>query len=435
MTRKFFTYFLAILMVLEAVLILAIFWYGTQAQQVYGFLWYRYCKGYIHAEREWDSSAPTIPAWATTDPYSGYYPAYPYPGDQNGYQVPYWHVWCEDYWPGGTATSDMLTATSYSATQTDLPIPTATNTRTPRPTITRTPTTGATPSETATLTPTFTETETATPTETSTNTPTETATQTSTSTATPTATQVASTFTPTPTNTIFPDPTNSRFIFYNDYQYWPPSNHQTSYRIAFMHRSVGQMIAWGIRCTMNFYPTAKECVPYRTDPYQIANFFDATFVSEDKINEFDAFVRSNINNYDVFMFKYCYLDAGKAWYPVQVEMERLSNEFPTKKFVVMTMPLLPMTTTVSTKPQITQFNHDLRWYAISAQGPKNLWFLDIANFEAYDPNGNYCLDAYGWESMCPIWQGGTNGGGHINKIGGEWIARAFWIMISRMEAH
>lgn len=241
---------------------------------------------------------------------------------------------------------------------------------------------------------------------------------------------------PTPTNTQEPPPFGlDRVIDYEDTAYWPLVDTSYPERLIFQHASVGGTIAWGVYCQMDQRIFGETCKPYDLEtggiPYSMGQFTDVYFTTgSTKLEQFEALVHSSSSSYDVFAFKYCYLDCSKTFGPTQELYERLADQYPTKTFVMTTMALLPnLEVNAASLVGINSYNSAARAYMESDYVPENVWMVDVASMESHLPSGEYCANEAG-EYLCDAWRGSLTGtGGHISKPGGEWISRLFWVLL------
>ncbi len=144
-----------------------------------------------------------------------------------------------------------------------------------------------------------------------------------------------------------------------------------------------------------------------------------------KADRFASRVRSDgfASLIDVAMFKFCYIDspsAGEAsasFELVRGIMESLENDFPATRFVWWTMPI---ETIANAERQA--YNNLVRDYCKT----NGKWLLDIAAIESHDDSGNPVLqDAY--ELLAADY---TDDGGHLNEVGAERVARAWWSLLA-----
>lgn len=136
---------------------------------------------------------------------------------------------------------------------------------------------------------------------------------------------------------------------------------------------------------------------------------------------------------DVAMFKFCYIDGWGAFdgqtgfNQVRTIMESLEADYPGTVFVWWTMPL-----ETSTYAERQEYNDLVRNYCQT----NNKWLLDIADIESHDPGGTPDADAGGYERLFDgnlFYSTYTNDGGHLNAAGAERIARAWWVLLARIQ--
>lgn len=300
----------------------------------------------------------------------------------------------------------------------------------------------------STFTPELTATDTAVVTETPIVTDTNTPEPTATDTPTPEVT-------PTDTNTPTVEPVaGDRFVDVSDYlAYWPlgfkPDGNRlgSGLRVSAHSRGVGQQVwDWGMRCLGGALPSqAPWCINYPGQGYldRTDSFLLTGNVWFDQMPEWESFVRANINNYDVMLWKLPYLggtDTNPARWTDFSQMTNfytnLANEFPDKQFVIVTQPLGSQNVYY---PGIEQYNLQLRswWQTEVSFGsvPDNIWWFDIANLESTQADGSTrCLDANQHELICAEWQAPNASAGHLDKNGGHWVAKAFYVLLARIES-
>jgi len=151
-------------------------------------------------------------------------------------------------------------------------------------------------------------------------------------------------------------------------------------------------------------------------PIEKANYFHDTFS--------DSAFASTI---DVASFKFCFIDST-AFYPelvaldlfnaVKAAMEELQSAYPNITFVWWTMPL----ETYAAPASREEYNALVRAYCAA----NNRWLLDIADLESHDDLGNAIRDSSNRELLCEDY---ATDGGHLNMVGAEKIARAYWRLI------
>jgi hypothetical protein len=127
---------------------------------------------------------------------------------------------------------------------------------------------------------------------------------------------------------------------------------------------------------------------------------------------------------DVASFKYCYIDddlggmsAQEAFNSVRLVIEGLETSYPNVRFIWWTMPI--QTTGNSATDA---YNVLVRNYCAQ----NNKYLLDIADIECHCPLDNYIQDG-GFQAL---FSGYTDDGGHLNSLGQQRVARAYWTVLS-----
>ncbi len=212
-------------------------------------------------------------------------------------------------------------------------------------------------------------------------------------------------------------------------------------KLLFRHASVGENIRYGLECLYGNYSNRR--------PNSCSSFFDLKYDSSnwvfqyrgndgwiDKVKDFVTESQSQNENFDVFMFTLGYLDGFDGMtYPVISDpenfqtryidpLEELEAQYPQKIFVWWTMSLAQ-----EGHENTTNFNQMLRDYA--EQNDKIL--MDLADIESHDLNGNPCLDSSGTPVICGIYTDEKQSG-HLNEVGRERVAKAFWYMMARISS-
>ncbi len=210
-------------------------------------------------------------------------------------------------------------------------------------------------------------------------------------------------------------------------------------KLLFRHASVGENIRYGLECLYGNYSNRR--------PNSCSSFFDLKYDSSnwvfqyrgndgwiDKVNDFVTESQSQNENFDVFMFTLGYLDGfdGMTYPVISAEenfqsryiepLEKLEAQYPQKTFVWWTMSLAQ-----NGYENLTKFNQMLRDY--SKQNDKIL--MDLADIESYDLDGNPCVDSAGISVICGIYTDEKQSG-HLNEVGRERVAKAFWYMMARI---
>jgi len=202
-----------------------------------------------------------------------------------------------------------------------------------------------------------------------------------------------------------------------------------SLRALFRHASVGDGINWGLDCLAGLKPTNSSCSCYTPEKYDRSNWIlenRGNPGSQQKVDDLVTQTQLRFTDFDVFMMKFCYIDAlGDShpdWDYYRTKMEQLEADYPNKKFVWWTIPL-----TRDGMPGTDWFNQKVRSYC--AEHKKILF--DIADIECYDPNGVKYTNAQGNEVICQDYTKEIHAG-HLNVPGRIRVASAFWHLMARL---
>lgn len=217
-------------------------------------------------------------------------------------------------------------------------------------------------------------------------------------------------------------------------------------KLLFRHASVGAQINLGLDCLQGTRTNPKECNSFPPYKYDRRNWiFQARGNSgwKGKIEDFVATVETNLENYDVFSFKFCYLDGldelsepcGSPfnqektmanWNLLKNAYETLERKYPHKVFVWWTLPLT----------QVGQFcteqiNKRIREYCKN----NGKILFDIADLQCWDTLGNRTTNSQGWEVAFKGFCGEQKPDAkacHPNWAGSIRIAKAFWYLMTKI---
>lgn len=217
-------------------------------------------------------------------------------------------------------------------------------------------------------------------------------------------------------------------------------------RVMFRHASVGTTINNALDCLQGTRNNPAECKIYPQYKYDRRNFICQLRGNSGwygKVDDFVTEVEKQFNQFDVFSFKYCYLDGldglqepcgkdykevKKAWDYLREKMEFLEQKYPFKIFVWWTIPLT----------QIGQLCTDTLNNLIRQYVKTNDKILfDIADIQCHDELGNYQVNSNGWEIAYKPFCGEQQPGAqacHPNWTGSLRIAKAFWWMIYQLNS-
>lgn len=217
-------------------------------------------------------------------------------------------------------------------------------------------------------------------------------------------------------------------------------------KLIFRHASVGAQINLGLDCVQGTRTNPKDCQNFPPYKYDRRNWvFQARGNTgwRGKIEDFILTVESQIDSFDIFSFKFCYLDGldevaepcGKPyseekteqnWQLLRNAYETLEQKYPSKVFIWWTIPLT----------QVGQFcteqmNKRIREYCWS----NGKILFDLADIQSWDSLGNHTVNAQGWEIAFKGYCGEQNPDAkscHPNWPGSIRIAKAFWYLMSEI---
>jgi len=217
-------------------------------------------------------------------------------------------------------------------------------------------------------------------------------------------------------------------------------------KLMFRHASVGTTIDNGLNCVQGTRTNPAECKLFTPYKYDRRNWdFQGRGNSGwyGKINDFVNEVHLQIDSFDVFSFKYCYLEGldqvaepcggsnfkpslvQKAWDSLRTNFERLENKYPDKTFILWTIPL-----TQPGQHCTDTLNYLIRDYALK----NNKILFDIADIQCHDTTNTRLVNAYGWEMAFSGYCGEKPPGPscHPNWTGSIILAKAFWWMMGNL---
>jgi len=213
--------------------------------------------------------------------------------------------------------------------------------------------------------------------------------------------------------------------------------------LMFRHASVGSTINNGLDCVQGTRTSPAICktfIPYKYDRRLWEFQGRANSGWYGKINDFVEQTALQIDSFDLFSFKYCYLEGldelaepcgkpfsktavTKAWTTLKDSMESLEKQYPGKIFVWWTIPL-----TQPGQHCTDTLNFLMREYAKA----ENKILFDIADIQCHDTDGIRLVNAYGWEMAFSGYCGEAPPGPscHPNWTGSVMLAKAFWYMMT-----
>jgi hypothetical protein len=217
----------------------------------------------------------------------------------------------------------------------------------------------------------------------------------------------------------------------------------------FRHASVGTTINDGLNCLQGSRTHPAECTSYPAYRYDRRKWVFQPRGNSGwygKIDDFRAEFAAQRDSFDVFSFKYCYLDGldglqepcgstfngtavHRAWEALRSLLDSLEDGNPQKVFVWWTIPL------TRTGQLCTDTLNNLIRQHCRANGKV---LFDIADIEAHDTTGVYQENASGYEIAWAPYCGETGPGGacHPDWLGSRPLARAFWWMMAQVaDAH
>jgi len=214
-------------------------------------------------------------------------------------------------------------------------------------------------------------------------------------------------------------------------------------KVMFRHASVGSTINNALDCIQGTRTSPKICTefePYKFDRRNISFQSRGNSGWNGKIEDFISEVDKEINNYDIFSFKFCYLDAldetgdpcgkpfsetktNQAWELLKNAYEQLEAKYPDKIFIWWTIPL-----TQSGQYCTEYLNQKIRNYCKD----NNKILFDIADIECYDTLNNHITNQQGWEIAFKPYCGEQQEGAkacHPNWTCSIILAKIFWVML------
>ncbi len=144
---------------------------------------------------------------------------------------------------------------------------------------------------------------------------------------------------------------------------------------------------------------------------------------ENKLQYFVDGVAANIDKYDIFAMKFCWVDSWDVkWETYRDTMLRLEKKYPKKTFVWWTMPLWGEV--VNGNNVRAAYNASVREFCKKNNKP----LFDIADISSHDPEGRMETIG-GYEAL---YSGYTPDKGHFNALGSKYLARAFWNLMVQL---
>ena len=200
-------------------------------------------------------------------------------------------------------------------------------------------------------------------------------------------------------------------------------------RVLLRHASVGMGINWGLDCLAGKRANQQPCAEYKDSIYDRSNWkleSRGNPGAKKKVDDLADQAKKRHGQFDVLMMKFCYIDALRnnhpRWPYYRNTMEKLQGEYPDTTFVFWTIPL-----TRDGQPGTDLFNEKVRSYC--RENGKVLF--DIADIEAYDPNGVKQFNDNGDEVISAKYTKEIHAG-HLNTPGRIRVAQAFWYLNARL---
>ena len=215
-------------------------------------------------------------------------------------------------------------------------------------------------------------------------------------------------------------------------------------RYMFRHASVGTTIDGGLNCLQGTKSKCTQYPQYKFDRRQWAFQGRGNSGWFGKISDFTSQVAAQLDSFDIFAFKYCYLDGldqvdepcgrypsnpakvQKAWDSLRNNMNSLEASHPTKTFVWWTIPL-----TQVGQGCTDEMNKLIRDYCRE----NNKWLFDIADIECHDTLDNHVTNLQGWEIAFKPYCGEQKPDAqacHPNDFGALILAKALWVNIAKI---
>jgi hypothetical protein len=209
--------------------------------------------------------------------------------------------------------------------------------------------------------------------------------------------------------------------------------------IFFAHRSVGGNILDGLADWQGQDPLRYTLPITIADPSWFADnngllhrLIGVNGQPYSKIEGFDTFVQDGYWQAEIAMMKFCPSDtlpfgvvpAVDIWTAYHQMMTALEQTYPNVTFVWWTMPLATAADDRGNDEKEI-FNALVRTYCAA----QSCVLFDIADIESHDPQGNPVISAAGYEAM---WNGYAYDGAHLNEVGRQRVAAAFWWLFARL---
>ncbi|MBI5832842.1 MAG: SGNH/GDSL hydrolase family protein [Armatimonadetes bacterium] len=148
-----------------------------------------------------------------------------------------------------------------------------------------------------------------------------------------------------------------------------------------------------------------------------------------KAQAFEQRLRSGVGDrVQVASLKLCWadmqprVDTDQAFAAYTGVLERMKQAYPQVTFVYWTMPL---------RREAMLQERRLRFNELMAQYVRthSVVLFDIADIECHKPDGSLAVNETGTPAL---WDGYTTDGGHLNDVGSQRAARAWWWLMARL---
>ena len=208
-------------------------------------------------------------------------------------------------------------------------------------------------------------------------------------------------------------------------------------RMMLRHASIGDVLNNGLECLQGTRTSPEECTTFPDYQYDRRNWDFQNRGNPawlDKIRDFTAQVDSQQSMFDVFAFKFCFIDyasipcnALQRFDSMRVYYSALETRYPLKTFVWWTVP--------PTRSYGVQCGEDWNNLIRSYARDSGKILFDLADLETHDSLGNPVTDTAGLEIAWQTWCGEQQVDGmscHPNWDGSLWICKALWVLMARI---
>jgi hypothetical protein len=208
-------------------------------------------------------------------------------------------------------------------------------------------------------------------------------------------------------------------------------------RVFFTHASVGENLLQGImelnKADSMKYPllltAVKSTSTVSTFPGHIYHYMRGNPGWTEKIRIFQESIDNGWHDpvVEIVMNKFCYIDPAANWETYINSMAAMEARYKGTKFIYWTIPITTDKNTDAVRR--AQFNQNLRnWIA----GNNNKILFDIADIEAWSPEGQFQSFSEKGSTYERMYSGYTNDGGHLNSAGRQRAATGFYSLIGKI---